>query len=62
VSKTYKEQEDRMALSKNHGSKVRYLKRLQQEEEANREQKEAMRRCAEWDDSHGFGNTEREDI
>ena len=51
-----------MALSKNHGSKVRYLKRLQQEEEANREQKEAMRRCAEWDDSHGFGNTEREDI
>ena len=61
MSKTYKEQEDRMALSKNNGQKIRFLKRKQQELEATVEQKEALRRLAEWDAAHGYGRTEYED-
>jgi hypothetical protein len=61
VSKTYKESEERMALSKNNGDKIRYRKRKQQELEASQEQKEAMRRLAEYDAQHGFGRTEYED-
>ena len=61
MSKTYKEQEERQALSKNNGKNVRYLKRKQQEREASAEQKEALRRLAEFDAQHGFFNTEYED-
>jgi ribosomal protein L9 len=39
-SKTYKEQEDRKSLSKNNGKAIRYLRRKQEEEEA-------QKRCAE---------------
>ena len=53
MSKTYKEQEDRMALSKNNGKNIRYRKRLQEEHEASEEQKEALRRLAEYDRLHG---------
>ena len=61
MSKTYKEQEERQSLSKNNGKKVRYLKRKQQDIEASIEQKEALRRLAEWDAAHGYGRTEYED-
>ena len=61
MNKTYKEQEDRMALSKNNGKHIRYRKRVQQDKEASVEQKEALRRLAEFDDKHGFGRTEYED-
>ena len=56
MSKTYKEQEDRMALSKNNGKSIRYRKRLQEEKEASEEQKEALRRLAEYDRLHGEHN------
>lgn len=61
MSKTYKEQEERKALSKNNGKSIRYLKRKQQEQEAEQERKESLRRCAEWDASHGFERTNYED-
>lgn len=61
MAKTYKEQEDRMALSKNNGKHIRYRKRKQEEKEASIEQKEALRRLAEYDEKHGFGRTEYED-
>lgn len=61
MSKTYKEQEVNKALSKNNGKHVRYLKRKQQEQEAQQEQKEALRRCATYDELHGFGRTDYED-
>lgn len=47
MSKTYKEQEDNAALSKNNGKSIRYRLRKQQEIEAQREQKEALKRLAE---------------
>ena len=61
MSKTYKEQEDRMALSKNNGKSIRYRKRVQQDKEASVEQKEALRRLKEFDEQHGFSTTWYED-
>lgn len=55
-SKTFKEQEDRKALSKNNGKAIRYRIRLQQEEEAKAEQKEEMKRMNQWE------KNEREDL
>ena len=61
MSKTYKEQEERKALTKNNGKHIRYRKRKQQEEQASAEQKEALRRLAEFDATHGRWRTEYED-
>ena len=61
MSKTYKEKEENAALSKNNGKTVRFRLRKQQELEASKEQKEALRRLAEYDEQHGFGRTEYED-
>lgn len=43
MSKTYKEQEERKALSKNNGKSIRYRIRLQEEQEAIRERAEALK-------------------
>ena len=54
VSKTYKEQEDKKALTKNNGKSVRYLKRVQQEEDAKREQKRALKELTEENEKYGL--------
>ncbi len=55
-SKTYKEQEDRKALSKNNGKSIRFRMRLQQEQEAKAEQKEELKQMNQWE------KNEREDL
>jgi hypothetical protein len=61
VSKTYKEQEENKAISKNNGKHIRYRKRIQEDQEATFEQKEALKRLADFDREHGFYRTDYED-
>ena len=60
MSKTYKEQEDNAALSKNNGKSIRYRLRKQQEIEAQREQKEALKRLAEESQETNYYNIKAE--
>ena len=60
MSKTYKEQEDNAALSKNNGKSIRYRLRKQQEIEAQREQKEALKRLAEESQETSYYNIKAE--
>ena len=62
MSKTYKEQEERQALSKNNGKSIRYRKRVQQDKEASVEQREALKKLVEFDRKHGFDTTWYEDL
>ena len=57
MSKTYKEQEERQALSKNNGKSIRYRKRVQQDKEASVEQREALKKLVEFDRKHGLDTT-----
>ena len=44
MSKTKKQREDEMALSKNHGASVRFRKRLAEDEEAEQELEEELKK------------------
>lgn len=50
MSKTYKEQEDRQALSKNNGKHIRYRKRIQEEQEAEALRKEELKRLTKYEE------------
>lgn len=47
MSKTNKQREEEMALSKNHGASVRFRKRLAEDEEAQQELEDALKELTE---------------
>lgn len=59
MSKTQRKREEDLALSKNHGSNIRYRKRLEEEKEASEEQKKALEELARIDQELGFYDDQR---